>query len=149
MRFAPVGVICVQPCGGCIDGAGEFGVDEQRQSSAAQLGESETKVGLIDPGEAVDSRVNEKALEAGDLKAVGTIMTTNHKLLGEMEFSHEILDKMCKSALERGAWGAKVTGGGRGGYMISLTPGQELQDKVASAFEKEGYKVIRATIGGS
>ncbi len=90
-----------------------------------------------------------KALEAGDLKTVGTIMTTNHKLLAEMEFSHEILDKMCKSAIERGAWGAKVTGGGRGGYMSSLTPGKELQDKVASAFEKEGYKVIRATIGGS
>jgi mevalonate kinase len=63
--------------------------------------------------------------------------------------SHETLDRMCKSALERGALGAKVTGGGRGGYMVSLTPGKELQDKVASAFEKEGYKVIRATIGGS
>jgi hypothetical protein len=33
--------------------------------------------------------------------------------------------------------------------MISLTPGKELQDKIASAFEKEGYKVIRATIDGS
>jgi len=76
-------------------------------------------------------------------------MSNNHKLLAEMEYSHEILDKMCKSALERGAWGAKVTGGGRGGYMVSLTPGKELQDKVASAFDKEGYKVIRATIGGS
>jgi mevalonate kinase len=90
-----------------------------------------------------------KALEAGDLKTVGAIMSTNHQLLAEMEFSHEILDKMCKSALERGAWGAKVTGGGRGGYMVSLTPGKELQDTVAAAFEKEGYKVIRATIGGS
>ncbi len=90
-----------------------------------------------------------RALEAGDLKTVGSIMTTNHKLLAEMEYSHEILDKMCKEALERGAWGAKVTGGGRGGYMVSLTPGKELQDKIASAFEKEGYKVIRATIGGS
>ena len=90
-----------------------------------------------------------KALEAGDLKSVGKIMSTNHKLLAEMEYSHEILDKMCKSALERGAWGAKVTGGGRGGYMVSLTPGKELQDSVASAFEHEGYKVIRATIGGS
>jgi mevalonate kinase len=89
------------------------------------------------------------ALETGDLKAVGKIMTENHKLLGEMEFSHEILDKMCMSALEKGALGAKVTGGGRGGYMVSLTPGKKLQDAVASAFEKEGYKVIRATIGGS
>jgi mevalonate kinase len=89
-----------------------------------------------------------KALETGDLKAVGQIMTTNHQLLMKMEYSHEILDKMCEEALERGAWGAKVTGGGRGGYMISLTPGADLQDKVASAFEEEGYKVIKATIGG-
>ena len=89
-----------------------------------------------------------KALETGDLKAVGQIMTTNHQLLMKMEYSHEILDKMCEEALERGAWGAKVTGGGRGGYMISLTPGVDLQDKVASAFEEEGYKVIKATIGG-
>ncbi|MCJ7435742.1 MAG: mevalonate kinase [Anaerolineales bacterium] len=88
-----------------------------------------------------------KALEAGDLKTVGTIMTTNHMLLAEMEYSHEILDKMCKSALERGAWGAKVTGGGRGGYMVSLTPGKELQKTVASAFEKEGYKIITTTVG--
>jgi mevalonate kinase len=89
-----------------------------------------------------------KALEAGDLKSVGQIMTTNHQLLAKMEYSHEILDKMCGEALEWGAWGAKVTGGGRGGYMISLTPGKELQDKVASAFEKEGHKVIKAIIGG-
>ena len=89
-----------------------------------------------------------KALEAGDLRTVGTIMSNNHKLLAEMEYSHEILDKMCKSALERGALGAKVTGGGRGGYMVSLTPGKELQETVASAFDKEGYKIITTTIGG-
>lgn len=88
------------------------------------------------------------ALEAGDLKKVGEIMVANHKLLAEMEYSHEILDKMCKKSLEWGAWGAKVTGGGRGGYMISLTPDKALQDKIASAFDAEGYKVIKATIGG-
>jgi hypothetical protein len=33
--------------------------------------------------------------------------------------------------------------------MVSLTPGKGLQDKVASAFNEEGYKVIKATIGGS
>jgi len=90
-----------------------------------------------------------KALEAGDLKNVGQIMSTNHKLLAEMEFSHEMLDYLCKLALEKGALGAKVTGGGRGGYMVALTPGKKLQDTVASAFDNEGYKVIRASIGGS
>ena len=89
-----------------------------------------------------------KALEAGDLKNVGRIMSENHKLLIAMDMSHEILDYLCKLALEKGASGAKVTGGGRGGYMVALTPGKKLQDTVASAFEKEGYKLIRTMIGG-
>ena len=91
-----------------------------------------------------------KALEAGDFANVGRLLTENHKLLVDMDMSHEILDHLCKLALENGALGAKVTGGGRGGYMIALTPGKELQDKVASAFEEAGYKlIIKATIGGS
>ena len=90
-----------------------------------------------------------QALEGGDLETVGKIMSNNHKILVEMQFSHEILDYLCKLALEKGAWGAKVTGGGRGGYMVALTPGKKLQDTVASAFDKEGYKIIQATIGGS
>ena len=90
-----------------------------------------------------------KALEADDLENVGEIMSENHKILIDMGMSHETLDYLCKSALEKGALGAKVTGGGRGGYMIALTPGKKLQDTIASAFEMEGYKLIRATIGGS
>lgn len=90
-----------------------------------------------------------KALEAGDLVKAGGIMTENHKLLIDMDMSHEILDVLCKMALENGALGAKVTGGGRGGYMIALTPGRDLQDKVASAFEKAGYNlIIKTAIGG-
>ncbi|HEY5981910.1 MAG TPA: mevalonate kinase [Anaerolineales bacterium] len=90
-----------------------------------------------------------QALEAGDLPKVGRIMSENHELLIDMDMSHEKLDYLCRVARDKGALGAKVTGGGRGGYMVSLTPGKELQEQVASAFEKEGYKVIRATIGGS
>ncbi len=90
-----------------------------------------------------------RALGAGDLEGVGEIMSNNHKILIDMQFSHETLDYLCKLALEKGAWGAKVTGGGRGGYMVALTPGEKLQDTVASAFDKEGYKLIRAVIGGS
>ncbi len=89
-----------------------------------------------------------QALEWGDLEGVGKIMTTNHKLLVDMQVSHEILDHLCKLAIEKGAWGAKVTGGGRGGYMVALTPGKKLQEKVAAAFDKEGYKLIKAQIGG-
>lgn len=95
------------------------------------------------------ARDMQKALVAGDLPKVGKIMSENHEILIEMDMSHPTLDYLCKLALEKGALGAKVTGGGRGGYMVALTPGKELQDKVSSAFEKEGYKLIRATIGGN
>jgi mevalonate kinase len=76
-------------------------------------------------------------------------MSNNHNLLIDMGMSHETLDYLCKSAIEMGALGAKVTGGGRGGYMVALTPGKGLQEKIASAFAKEKYQLIRATIGGS
>lgn len=90
-----------------------------------------------------------QALEAGDLAKAGGIMTDNHKLLIDMDMSHEILDVLCKMALDNGALGAKVTGGGRGGYMIALTPGRDLQEKVASGFEKAGYNlIIKTAIGG-
>jgi mevalonate kinase len=88
-----------------------------------------------------------KALEDCDLAKVGRIMTANHKILIDMDLSHEKLIYLCNMAVDLGALGAKVTGGGRGGYMNALTPGRELQEKVASAMEKEGYKVIRAKIG--
>jgi len=88
------------------------------------------------------------ALEDYDLEKVGALMTANHKILIDMDLSHATLVYLCNKALELGALGAKVTGGGRGGYMNALTPGKDLQEKVASAMEAEGYKVIRATIGG-
>jgi mevalonate kinase len=89
-----------------------------------------------------------KALEDYDLATVGKLMTANHEILIEMDLSHDILIHLCNMALEMGALGAKVTGGGRGGYMNALTPGKDLQNKIAAAMEKEGYKVIRTTVGG-
>jgi len=87
------------------------------------------------------------ALERNDLEAVGRLMTSNHDILVEMGLSHERLVELCDRALAMGALGAKLTGGGRGGYMLALTPERGVQDTVATAFESEGVPVIRATIG--
>lgn len=87
------------------------------------------------------------ALESYDLETVGAIMTRNHQLLIDMDLSHDILIDLCDRALKMGALGAKLTGGGRGGYMVALTPEPALQEEIASTFEQEGYKVIRARIG--
>ena len=90
-----------------------------------------------------------RGIETGDFEKVGTTLTKNHDILIEMGLSHEKLISLCNLALKEGALGAKLTGGGMGGYMLALTPGKELQETVASALEKEGSAVIRAVIGGN
>ena len=87
------------------------------------------------------------AFETGNLKKVGEIMTANHKILIDMDLSHEILMDLCDRAISLGAYGAKVTGGGRGGYMSALVPDQETQEKVAASFIADGYQTIKAQIG--
>jgi mevalonate kinase len=88
-----------------------------------------------------------KALEAGDLKKVGELMNENHTLLQGIEVSSKELDFLVDLARKLGAIGAKLTGGGGGGCMVALTPGKELQEKVAKAIEKEGFQVLRTKIG--
>ena len=87
------------------------------------------------------------ALLEMDWKSVGELMNKNHKLLQEIEVSCKELDFLVEVALENGAYGAKMTGGGLGGYMVALTPGKELQEKVAKAIEKEGFYALRTKIG--
>jgi hydroxymethylglutaryl-CoA reductase len=88
-----------------------------------------------------------KALEVYDLKKVGDLMNENHRLLQEIEVSSRELDLLVDIARKQGAFGAKLTGGGGGGCMTALTPTRTLQEKVASAIEKEGYEVLRTKIG--
>jgi mevalonate kinase len=88
-----------------------------------------------------------KALEDFDLRKVGRLMNENHGLLQEIEVSCKELDHLINLALEHGAFGAKLTGGGGGGCMIALTPRKELQEAVATAMEKERFKVLRTKIG--
>ncbi|MFC2143344.1 mevalonate kinase [Candidatus Aenigmatarchaeota archaeon] len=88
-----------------------------------------------------------KAIEDFDLKTIGNLMNKNHELLQNIEVSHEKLDYLVNLAKEKGAWGAKMTGGGLGGYMYALTPGEELQEKVAKVMKDEGFLVLKTKIG--
>ena len=76
-------------------------------------------------------------------------MNENHKLLQQIEVSTRELDFLVNVAKEHGALGAKLTGGGLGGNMIALTPGRDLQEEVANAFEKEGFQTLKTVIGAS
>jgi mevalonate kinase len=88
-----------------------------------------------------------KELEEFNLKEVGKLMNENHRLLQEIEVSSKELDYLVNLAWQQGAFGAKLTGGGGGGCMVALTPGEDLQEAVASAMEQQGFEVLRTKIG--
>jgi len=88
-----------------------------------------------------------QALETGNLARVGTLMTANHQLLIALGLSHPRLEELAATAQSLGALGAKLTGGGRGGYLLVLAPDSQVQERIARGFEDVGVSVIRATIG--
>ena len=64
----------------------------------------------------------EGALRQGDWPGLGLALTANHELLQAVEVSTAALDSLVAAALEAGAYGAKLTGGGLGGAAIAITP---------------------------
>ena len=78
-----------------------------------------------------------KALETGDLNAVGELMDINHALLCAVGVSNESLDRLVYAAKKAGALGAKLTGAGGGGCMIALCLLGTLEE-VAEAIERVG-----------
>jgi mevalonate kinase len=89
-----------------------------------------------------------KELEGFNLERLGTYMNENHALLQQIGVSCDELDELVDLARLNGAIGAKMTGTGKGGYMVALTPGKELQERVAAAIERKGFDALRTTIGG-
>ncbi len=87
------------------------------------------------------------ALTDYDLEKVGKIMTENHQILIDMGLSHEKLIHLCELAINNGAYGAKLTGGGMGGFMIAIVPDKNTQEKISKLMEDEGFYTIKATIG--
>jgi len=84
------------------------------------------------------------ALEAGDWEGFGRLMTASHQSLrDDYEVSVVELDLAVEAALEAGAWGARMTGGGFGGSAIALLgPGtaQRVKEAVTTAFADAGFK---------
>jgi mevalonate kinase len=49
-------------------------------------------------------------------------MDASHVILKEIGVSSPALDDLVQAAHEAGAWGAKLSGAGRGGTMLALVP---------------------------
>jgi mevalonate kinase len=77
-------------------------------------------------------------IETKDLGRLGEILEKAHQNLQKLTVSNEKLDALVQTAKENGALGAKLTGGGRGGCMISLTDKAEHAQELATAFLEAG-----------
>lgn len=75
----------------------------------------------------------------------GLLMSRNHALLRELGVSCAELDTLVQAALDAGALGAKLSGGGRGGNLLALiTP--TTQARVQTALERAGAKRVISTV---
>jgi len=84
------------------------------------------------------------AIESGRPEALGPLMDANHELLQAMGVSSVELDHLVSATRQAGALGAKLSGGGRGGNMIALSPANRAAD-VAQALEASGATRIIVT----
>ena len=86
-----------------------------------------------------------KAIKRYDLEKLGDYMNINQGLLNALQVSSWELEELIQIARKAGALGAKLTGGGGGGAMIALCPGNA--DAVVEAMRKAGYRALIANIG--
>ena len=88
-----------------------------------------------------------QALAEYNIEKLAELMEKNQELLRKIDVSSDLLESIIILAKEAGSVAAKLTGTGRGGSVLCLTPGKELQEKVASAAKEAGYEITLTTIG--
>jgi len=92
---------------------------------------------LVEKGEA--------ALDACDWDTLGGLLNENHALCQELTVSCKELDDLVDAARKAGALGAKMSGTGRGGLMLALTPTEEQQQAVMEALKACGAPQVWST----
>jgi galactokinase len=132
----------------CEGAATELGVEHLASASLEQVAE------LADPETRRRARhvvteqarvlEAEEAIKAGDWAELGRLMTASHtSLRDDYEVSVPELDVAVEAALEAGALGARMTGGGFGGSAIALLPpGRDaaVRDAVLAAYVTQGWE---------
>src|SRR3989344_667327 len=85
------------------------------------------------------------ALLKEDFQTLGELMNLNQIELKKLGVSSEKLDSLIKAARNAGAYGAKLSGAGRGDCMIALAPDAK-RKAVEDAIEKAGGQDIKVDV---
>ena len=87
------------------------------------------------------------AIEEGNISHLAQLANKNHELLQKIGVSSPKLEELVDIARDAGAIGAKMTGGGLGGYMFAIARNPESQKEIYSALKEKGYHAIATTVG--
>ena len=85
------------------------------------------------------------AAQRDDLEQLGELMNICHGLLNALRVSSPELEDLVEIARRHGALGAKLTGGGGGGSIIALCPGNA--EAVMAAMREAGYQALEVQVG--
>ncbi len=80
-----------------------------------------------------------------DFLKIGKLMSEHHQILKDiLKITVPKIDDMIDSALNAGAYGAKIVGSGQGGCIVALAPNEKEQDVINAILKaggKDAYKV--------
>ncbi len=87
-----------------------------------------------------------EVIKTGKPEALGSLMTENQRLLEQLTISSSELDQLVTAALNAGALGAKLSGGGRGGNMIALVNPDQVAKVQDGLLQAGAVRVIQTTV---
>ena len=87
-----------------------------------------------------------KEIQNRNWERIGELMNENQGLLRALDVSSVELERLIAASTGAGAYGAKLSGAGRGDCMIAVVP-QEKHEAVKKAIEKAGGEVIPVKTG--
>jgi mevalonate kinase len=91
------------------------------------------------------TRLGTQKLANEDFVGLGELMNINQGLLESIGVSDEALSRLVYASRTAGALGAKMTGAGRGGCMLAITPDKN----VSQAIAKHDAKVLNTAFSDS
>ena len=128
-----------------IADTGIYGKTSEAIQSVKNLG-SKADISLKKLGDLTDEMAkilteNSKS-KSEMIDKAGKIMTKANTELGKLNITIEKTDLFVKTAIENGASGAKISGGGLGGCVIALAKNLEIVEKIKDGFTKCGAENI-------
>lgn len=85
-------------------------------------------------------KLTDQLIEAQEMHQIGHILNEAHTHLKHLGVSNDTLDLMVQTAHDHGALGAKLTGGGLGGCMISYFDNMASLKSLQDTFKKQGFQ---------